>query len=408
MTKRAQAVIGAAYGDEGKGLLVDVLASRLADPVAVRTASGAQAGHTVTTPEGDRHVFHHIGSAALANGKTHLSQFMAVHPMLFLDEHKMVADLGGRLDITCDPRAKVTTPFDILINQAVENARGDGRHGSCGVGFGETIERNLRREFAITAQDLHRYDLRDRLMRIREAWVPARLAALGIALGETDREILADDRILDNFLLDCAALLENIAFHHDRNVLGLGDIIFEGAQGLLLDQDYGAFPHVTRSNTGLRNMLHIAGEAGIEQIEATYVTRAYTTRHGAGPLPFERPKLTAFDVVDPTNQPNEWQGSLRFADLNVETISAAIDYDLELADITDIAVSAGVAVTCLDQAKAPVPIVIGGRRVEIGADIAAPQIAEQLGLPLAGESWGPTRNTFEMARPGRQNATRAA
>ncbi|MEJ2125462.1 MAG: adenylosuccinate synthetase, partial [Alphaproteobacteria bacterium] len=134
----AKAVIGAAYGDEGKGLITDALvASCGAAATVVRFNGGAQAGHTVTLPDGRRHVFHHIGSGTLAGAPTFLSRFFVANPILLATEIANLAAMGFTPSIAIDPDAPVTTPFDMMINQFAETARGSGRHGSCGLGFGE-------------------------------------------------------------------------------------------------------------------------------------------------------------------------------------------------------------------------------------------------------------------------------
>ncbi|MEO7691538.1 MAG: adenylosuccinate synthetase, partial [Sphingomonas sp.] len=142
MATQAYGVIGACYGDEGKGRTVDAIAHRLgAGTVVVRSNGGAQAGHTVVAPSGARHVFHQLGSGAFAGAATHFSRFMVSHPMMLGEEVRAVAALGGAIAITADPRGYVTTPWDMMVNQAIEMARGGARHGSCGLGFGETVLR---------------------------------------------------------------------------------------------------------------------------------------------------------------------------------------------------------------------------------------------------------------------------
>jgi adenylosuccinate synthase len=212
-SKKALAVIGAAYGDEGKGLMTDSLVAATNAPVVVRTNGGAQAGHTVTTPDGRRHVFSHIGSGAFAGAATHFSRFFVTHPMFFLAERERVLLIGGNVTVSADPRALVTTPFDILVNQIVEDSRGAARHGSCGMGFGETIERNLRGDVALSVADLagSRLGMVSKLERIRRTWVPARLANLGIAeVPDKFQDILKDDAILRRFLDDCEAFVESV------------------------------------------------------------------------------------------------------------------------------------------------------------------------------------------------------
>ena len=96
---RALAVIGANYGDEGKGRLVDWLVARHGtDSVVVRSNGGAQAGHTVGLAEGQpRHVFHHLGSGTLRGAATHMSRFMVSHPIVFADEYAVLRDRLGAL-----------------------------------------------------------------------------------------------------------------------------------------------------------------------------------------------------------------------------------------------------------------------------------------------------------------------
>jgi len=392
MTIQAKAVVGAGYGDEGKGLLTDVLASETPDGIVVRSNGGAQAGHSVVTAAGVRHVFHHVGSGALAGAATHLSRHFIAHPMLFLEEWSALRALGAELRVSSDPRALITTPFDVAINQAVELSRGRARHGSTGVGFGETIERSMQPELALTTQDLYKPDLKLRLGRIAREWMPMRLNVLGVAeLPEVLAQVWDEDAIIARFAEDCDAYLDRVVLLPDRRLGTEGNVVFEAAQGLMLDQDYGTFPHVTRSHTGIANMLDIAAEAGIEHLEVTYVTRCYVTRHGAGPLPLEQPRLHNIEVSDPTNLPNAWQGALRLAPLDTRSLRAAISWDLQHAAHVSMRVHAQLAITCLDQAVGPFLIRHRDTDVQLPAALAATTIAEGAALPLVRQCWGATR-----------------
>jgi len=394
----ARAVIGAGYGDEGKGLLVDALAWEAPGAVVVRTNGGAQAGHTVTTPDGRRHVFHHLGSGALAGASTHLSRAFVSAPMLFGAEQDRVAALGGRIEVGADPRGPVTTPWDVALNQAAEVARADGRHGSCGIGFGETVGRDFLPAFALAVGDLCGPGLRARLRAIRDAWLPRRLAELGLdldILGPEAAEAIRGDAVLDRFLRDCHDFLARVRVRPDADLGRLGPVIFEGAQGLLLDQVRGAFPHVTRSNTGIANMARVAREAGIGGIAAHYVSRAYVTRHGAGPLAGEGP--VPFDVVDPTNAPNPWQGTVRTAPLDLGILAAAVAADLGDAD--GLRVAPALVLTCLDQARGDVPCRDGGASRSLDPAGALGAAAERVGIPAGAGAWGPTRATLRF-EPG--------
>lgn len=109
-----------------------------------------------------------------------------------------------------------------------------------------------------------------------------------------------------------------LLFNKTIEIIKRENVIFEGAQGLLLDPEYGTMPHCTRSNCGLKNIVELCDEP----CDVYYVSRPYMTRHGAGPLPFERPIPN--HVIDKTNQPNEFQGSLRYSPLNLDKIAEVI------------------------------------------------------------------------------------
>ena len=351
--KTAQVVIGAQFGDEGKGRVTDHYAAEVGDDgIVIRFNGGAQAGHTVVTPDGLRHVFSHVGSGAFVGAATFLSRFFVSNPILFLKEKESLAAKGVEPTIYVDPQSPVTTPYDMMINQIVERERGGDRHGSCGVGFGETIERNLIPTYALTVADLaDRSALATKLDLVRREYAPARLARLGFADAfARNADLFRSDAILEHYVEDAHLFVEAITVADARTATHGRYPLFEGAQGLLLDQDRGFFPHVTRSNTGLRNVLALADELGLEQLEVTYATRAYSTRHGAGPLPRELPEKPYPGVVDATNVPNAYQGTLRFGWLDLDVLRRAIAEDLaDAVRLSRLAVKVRLAITCLDQ-----------------------------------------------------------
>jgi adenylosuccinate synthase len=395
----AMAVIGAGYGDEGKGLITDAFAARFGPAATVvRFNGGAQAGHTVTLADGRRHVFHHIGSGTLAGARTFLSRFFVANPILLAAEVAALKSMGVTPRIMIDAYAPVTTPYDMMINQIAERARGGGRHGSCGLGFGETLERHLRPQFRLTAQSLEK-DARRSLLAIRREWVPARLAQLGLwPPGNGDLALLDEDGILEHWLEDAAGFLEAVTIAGPASLITADAVIFEGAQGLLLDQDRGAFPHVTRSNTGLKNVLTLANETGIAQLGAVYVTRCYATRHGAGPLAHELPGPPNPDVIDNTNIPNPWQGQLRFGTLDLFILQCAIAADLSDAAQGAVTVSHTLAMTCLDQLGAIATCIDHGRRLEISPKRLAAIAAEASGATTLITCGGPSRDACHFAQ----------
>lgn len=300
---RAKVVIGANFGDEGKGLVTDYLCSQGAG-VVVRFNGGAQAGHTVVTPDGERHVCRHFGSGVLLDVPTYFSQFCVCNPLLFFPERQQLIKLGFHPTLYAHPECLVTTFADMLINQAKEHKRAGKRHGSCGVGFHETLNRSSVPELRITMADLWNggRQLPKQLEEICSKYAPYRAGLEFHNAGE----------LIEQFIECCkefARLVEPLG------ITQCADPVFEGCQGLLLDQDRKEFfPHVTHSHTGMHNVILLCIQAGITDLDIHYVSRTYLTRHGAGPLPEEDPKLK---YEDETNWANQFQGALRFAPLDV-------------------------------------------------------------------------------------------
>ena len=325
--KSAKVVIGANYGDEGKGMVTDWLCSRSSiKPLVVRFNGGAQAGHTVITPEGQRHVFGHIGSGSFLGCPTHLSRFFISNPILLLSE---LNEFGRNIEISVDPESIVTTPYDMVINQiALLN---EGVNTSCGVGINETVTRSDTINLQI--KDLSDA-LEEKLLVIKEYYFPKRLKHLGITEVPDKFKIYLEDRsVIKKFLSICRKFLKEVKIVEDKNVK-FNEVVFEGAQGLLLDQFMGDYPYVTRSYTGMSNVKQLCSDMDIDvkNIEIYYVSRMYLTRHGDGPLKNEYklddPAINHIIGMDQTNVHNQFQGSLRYAPLDFDQMFEYIEYDL--------------------------------------------------------------------------------
>lgn len=357
MTRSATAVIGSNWGDEGKGLVVDAL-SVGSDTVVVRFNGGAQAGHTVVTPDGKRHVFHHHGAGTFRGAATYLSEHFILNPILYAHE-RIALD---RPRVMASLHARVTTPYDMMLNQWAEEDRGTARHGSCGLGINETIVRHeaMHIPWALS------YGILD---DIRYEYVPERADQLGVVLTSERQGLLESERIIERFIEAYDYMQDTITWCDACDVTG--DIIFEGAQGLLLDQDAPGFPYVTRSKTGLYNVRELCEQMKIEEIDAVFVTRTYATRHGAGPMPDEDASM---QFPDATNVPNPWQQTLRFGKLDVQGLYSRIV--TELYNGSGVAINPIVAMTCVDQMD----------NEELRNSC----------LFMLYESHGPTRNTFHQ------------
>ena len=392
----ADVVIGANLGDEGKGLFTDYLSSRYDTPIIIRYNGGAQAGHTVETPDGMRHVFSHFGSGSFAGGSTYLSRFFVVNPLLFLRELQTLESLHLKPLVMVAPDCPVTTPFDMMVNQIAEEARGNARHGSCGVGFGETIGRHEETAHHLRVQDLTTAALRSKLEDLRDIWLPARLLRLGIRkIPAVWIERLNAPALIENFISACEAFLDQVTLCTLADIgLRRQRLIFEGAQGLLLDQSHDWFPHVTRSYTGLRNVVELAEEVGVGQLNVNYATRSYLTRHGAGPLPFELPEKPYEKIIDLTNKPHPFQGTLRFAPLNFDLLTQSIMADMAHAE-GRLKINARLALSCMDQVDATALFINGGRRCNAPPLAMVNALLRRLGWRHCTLSYGPTRATIE-------------
>lgn len=281
-------VAGLGFGDEGKGALVDWLCRPFAgaEPIdaVVRFNGGAQAGHNVVLPDGRHHTFSQFGSGTLRGVPTHLSHFMMVEPLSLATEAAHLASLGVPDPfglISADRRSLLTTPFHAAANQAREAARGSAAHGTCGRGIGETVvyARSAGADAPLVGDCDDAPTLRRKLTRLRDAYA----AEFGAPLAGLDLE-----ELLDTYQA-FAGIVRLTDEHYLSDLLATGRVVFEGAQGVLLDAYHGFHPHTTWSVTTFTNAQTLLYEAGIGRDDALKIgiMRAYTTRHGAGPFPTE-------------------------------------------------------------------------------------------------------------------------
>jgi adenylosuccinate synthase len=384
---RTTAIIGAMYGDEGKGLTTDFIAKRNVDDyltrdgLVVRFNGGAQAGHTVVTPDGRRHVFKHHGSGTFVNVPTFLSRFFICNPILATAERTALSALGVTPHLIVDENCIVTTPWDMLLNQAIEATRGHKRHGSCGVGINETCVRE-ENGFSLKVKDLCNLSDTSRILLDAMSYYEGRMSFANDAIPE----IAAIKRAMNNpilftdFINTCSAFVRMITMVPSMPLLKKF-IIFEGAQGLLLDQNHSNYPHVTRSNTGIKNVLELLDEASMDLDELIYVTRCYTTRHGAGPLMHEDADMR---FEDDTNIDNQYQGSLRYAPLDIDSFYAATG-----ADSQCVSIDPKIMLTHCDQ------IIDDKLKMAVDGEVVEGDLQELVSM-VNFASYGPTRDDVKV------------
>lgn len=343
--KRAIITVGLGFGDEGKGATVDFLTRKCEADLVVRYCGGSQAGHNVQLPDGRRHNFSQFGAGTLAPkpARTYLGPQVIINPPALLREAEHLAELGVadplRL-VTVHPRCLVTTPWLTLLNHVRELARGDDKHGSCGQGIGET--RAYWLEYG--ADSVVAADLPD-LLTLRAKLELQRQRVL-LKLQDLFPRVSDDTlRELDVWALNSEEIAREL---HEAWPDGLTlnaavpecrTAIFEGAQGVLLDEYRGFHPHTTWSTVTPHHAWELIEPMAVDAVCVLGLTRAYITRHGEGPLPTFSPELTA-RLRDPGNPWNRWQGSLRCGWLDLPLVR----YAAEVAGPLD-----GIAVNHLDQ-----------------------------------------------------------
>jgi len=281
-------VVGAQWGDEGKGKIVDVLAER-ADLV-VRYQGGANAGHTVDTGEGKSFVLHQIPSGILQGAVCVVGNGVVLDPEQLFAELDALAARGVRTEqkLHVSDRAHLTLPYHKLLDRAREKQE---KIGTTGRGIGPTYEDKYGRR-GIRVGDLRNLERATELVRARVAAANQMLRMLQEEQGAergSGEQANAEQHV--QLLERLAPRLLPLAVDAGRVVwdaLARGEsVLLEGAQGALLDVDHGTYPYVTSSNTTAGGAAVGVG-IGPTAIDAVLgVVKAYTTRVGNGPLPTE-------------------------------------------------------------------------------------------------------------------------
>jgi adenylosuccinate synthase len=319
---RYVSLLGLGFGDCGKGLFTDHLCGQWQAHTVVRFNGGAQAGHNVVLADGRHHTFSQFGAGSFHAGvATVLASPVVVHPTaLRVEEEALrragVTDAFPRLLV--DARCRVTTPFHQAAGRLREWRRGAAAHGSCGVGVGETV----RQALAAPGDALRYGDL------LQPARALAKLEASRIALrhefadamplhAEAAQELaLLDDASLARRWLDAAMPCLRASPPASADAIGErlarpGTVLFEGAQGVLLDEWRGFHPHTTWSSISTAAVEAVLRDVGIAaSVQHLGVLRSYLTRHGSGPLPTHDGELDA-QLAEPHNADEGWQGAFR-------------------------------------------------------------------------------------------------
>jgi adenylosuccinate synthase len=300
-------VLGLLFGDEGKGVVTDYLCSQ--DPentVVVRFSGGQQATHTVYK-DNIVHRFSQFGSGTLRGCPTYWSKYCTFDPAAFFVEYNLLRANGIKPVIRFHPDCPVTVPLDVFANRKL-----DMQNGTCGTGIYRTKQRHCKDKIKLTVGDL--------LLKHESAYL----------------RVLDESRYYYNEFSDYTketdAFIQGVQFMRGNCGIDLcteinnpiKTVVFEGSQGLMLDEHIGYMPHCTPSDVTPRNALKLSGG----RIDEIYlVVRAYTTRHGNGPILNSslnlKYDLKLKNTQYETNKTNTFQGEFRTEVLDLEQLKHA-------------------------------------------------------------------------------------
>lgn len=330
---KADIVLGLGYGDEGKGLTTNYLCSKSKESIVVRFNGGPQAGHTVVV-DGKRHVCSNFGAGVLQGAPVYFTEHTTFYPVTAVNELIELKKLDKKLSpkIILHPLTKIITPYDVFADRNKD----DFSARTCGLGIGKTMKRN-EDVYKLYAVDLINSEVfRNKIDNICgyynyeypdncNVWLEAELKLFSTAIND----------------------LKKFVEIHDYSFLKTTEhLVFEGAQGILLDMDHGVFPHVTYSNTTSKNAHDVLDKINCFNRDIFYVTRCYSTRHGSGL--FKGKNIKLINNHDETNVYNRWQGFFRIGEIDYDLINHSLNIDQIYSGHNKV-LSKNMVVTCLDQ-----------------------------------------------------------
>lgn len=344
MIKNLYGVIGANYGDEGKGRTVDSLCQLHNDKMIVVCTNGSsQRGHTVIN-EGIRHVFHHFGSGTMTGADTYFSKDFILNPCMFEEEKELLNK--KKIAIPCcyaNENCRVAFIYDMMVNQIVELSR-TNKHGSCGCGVWETIQRyslmnslNIKELTALSIDDLINYIKKCRSFSKKRLCQILKEENLTRNIYFKYESLFDSEELLNAMLYSLNLFLNTVILVPDSSFLNLYDtVIFENGQGLLLDYRINKTLS-TPSITGAESIMSVIDDnfpIVDVPLQLYYISRTYITRHGSTDFKekCDKKEINA-TMVDETNQPNPYQGSLMFGKLNMNELYDRVKKDTKTVKI---------------------------------------------------------------------------
>jgi adenylosuccinate synthase len=324
-------VTGLQWGDEGKGKVVDILAER--HDIVVRYSGGANAGHTVVVDD-TRFAFHLLPSGVVRPGiECVIANGVVVDPEVLLEEILMLESknisVAGRVHIS--ESAHVVLDYHKAEDRLREESLGKAKLGTTIRGIGPCYADKVGRSYAVRMGDFRNLpELREKLRRI----VDYKNKVFGALYGEQPIDAEEIFTKCEEYAQKLASFLSDTTQYLHESIAGGKRILFEGAQGAMLDLDHGTFPFVTSSNSSSLGMPAGCGVPARLVDRFIGVAKAYTTRVGAGPFPSELENETGQYIRDRGHEYGTTTGRPRrcgWFDAVVVTYSATIGGIDELA-----------------------------------------------------------------------------
>lgn len=317
------------FGDSGKGATVDFLTRELQSDLTVRFSGGSQCAHSVTLEDGRKHIFAQFGSGTLAGAKTLLTKGMLIDPLNLLIEEEVLSKLAPNPfeNLYIDENCIIITPFHRALNRLLETSRGAAKHGSCGHGVWEALRDSLDRP----ATSLYAYDLSNR-KNVRDKLFSVCKRLSDVAKNDGLNFEIFESYDIEDLAANYCDFYEKVYViepNESKNLINTANNpIFEGNQGILLDDIHGFAPHITANSTTSDKAFKLLKDCRWQgdKLEIIGCMRAYATRHGAGPFPTESPELSNL-LKDENNPTNLWQDNFRFGWLDLELLNYSLNCD---------------------------------------------------------------------------------
>lgn len=322
--KEIDIIVGLGFGDETKGATASFLCAQRKVDAVVRFSGGPQTLHHTVLEDGTLHGFSQFGSGTFSEVPTILSRFALVNPLNMIHEARSLESHLGYdplHSLVMSENSPLITRVHRAANHKREELRGNARHGSCGQGIGETMDYLTQfPEDAPRVHDLLQPDVLIQKVEKYLSWVEERLGALNVDSAQ-------------NIVVELMKYIENRSFNivSDDFISGFisvsQSLVFEGTQGVLLDEWLGFHPHTTWATTTSENAFMLLHEAAvIDKPRVLGITRTYHTRHGYGPFPSEFASDYDWTHSYPElhNSAGQWQGAWRVGNLDLTLLDYAV------------------------------------------------------------------------------------